>query len=170
LLWNKEKDTLTAIQYQPEFKYGLNKIKAHGTVFMAAGNRMKEFNSYTEKPGLIVYDPILDTVTTAFSTPILQGTINTFASNEKLLILAGDFDGMNAQTGNSNIAFMQTPDLRLKPGVTSWNPKTANTADPLPFLFTERIFNKFFGKTAKRQQNHRIRQHDGNPLQNHCLV
>ncbi len=144
LLWNKEKDTLAAIQYQPEFKYGLYKIKAHGTVFMAAGNRMKEFNSYTEKPGFIVYNPTLDTVTTVFSRPLLQGDINTFASHEKWLIFAGDFDGMNAQAGNSNIAFMQMPDLRLKPGVTSWSPKTANTADP----FTVSVYGNGFSANS----------------------
>jgi hypothetical protein len=127
---DKDRDTLIVVENQPEFRYGLSRIQAQGNLFVAAGNKMKEFDSYTAKPGVIIYDQSSDSVISDFSNPVMQGSISTFASNEKNLVLGGEFDGMNTQIRNSNVAIMQMPDILFQPGVNSWSPKSANTLDP----------------------------------------
>ena len=130
LILDKDADTLIAAKGQTDFNEGLYKIISKGNLFIAAGNEIKEFDSYTDKPGFLVYDEGVDSVTSVFSVPVLQGSISTFAFDEKYLAVGGEFDGMNAQIGNSNIAIMQMPEILFKPGVNSWSPKSANTVDP----------------------------------------
>ncbi len=139
---NKDSDTLIVVENQPEFKYGLSQIRAQGSFFMAAGNRKKEFGSYTDKPGFMIYDNALDSITKSFSIPLIQGSINTFAKNEKNLVVAGDFDGMNTQIDNSNISFLQMPEVLFQPGVSSWSPGTANTVDPFAIAIYGNGFNQ----------------------------
>lgn len=129
-LLDKENDSLAVLANQPEFYYGLTQMKPMGSFFMGAGNRMKEFDSYTEKPGFMIYDNSQDSVIKSFSVPLMQGSVNAFTSNGKTLVVGGNFDGMNEEISNSNIAFIQMPDILLQPGVSSWSPKTANTVDP----------------------------------------
>jgi uncharacterized repeat protein (TIGR01451 family) len=127
---DQQHDTLLPVKHQPRFSYGIKKVAALGNYFLAAGNNMFEKGRSTEKPGMFVYDPVNDTVTSAFTTPVMQGEMETFAVDDKTLVFAGRFGGMNGDVHNADVAFMQSPDLQLKPGVTSWSPKMANTADP----------------------------------------
>ncbi len=129
-LYDEATDSLIPKNTAPAFKYGVVHIQALGDKFLVAGNRMKEFDFYTYKPGLYVYDPKEDTTIASFSTPVIDGDINTFVANEKLLAFAGNFGGMNGSLRNADLALMNTPELYLNPGVTSWSPHSANTADP----------------------------------------
>ena len=123
-------DTLVAINDVPEFSEGIRQIKPLDNAFLVAGNHMKEKGKSTLKPGLFVYNPEEDTMIAAFSTPVMDGNINTFAVDDQMLVFVGDFGGMNQERSNADLAFMQTPDLQWQPGVSSWSPKTANDADP----------------------------------------
>jgi len=129
-LFDQTRDTLRPVAGVPYFSDGISKIKTLGNFFLIAGNRLKEKGVITKKPGLFVYDPVNDTVTLSFSTPVISGDIETFAVDDKTLVFAGDFAGLNEDLYNADIAFMQTPGLQLEPGVTSWNPKVANNKDP----------------------------------------
>ena len=129
--YDKTLDSIVpTIKNIPEFRYGINKIKSVGDKFLVSGNYMIEKGTITDKPGLYVYDPANDTVISSFSTPVVDGTIKSFAANEKYLVFTGDFAGMNGSLQNADMSTMQTPDLFLKPGVTSWSPHSANNADP----------------------------------------
>ncbi len=145
LLLDKKKDTLLPVSGQPGFEYAITKIKATGKYFLVAGNHIEEFDSYTEKPGMFIYDPEEDTIISVFSTPVIEGEIKTFANTDKTLVFAGNFGGMNVNVHNSDIAFMQMPPLQLQPGVTSWSPKTANTADP----FSISVYGSGFTQNSK---------------------
>ncbi len=144
-LLDKTRDSLIPVKNQPEFNDGLSKISSRGNIFLSAGNGMKEFGSYTDKPGFMVYNPDKDTVITSFSTPVMQGNINTFAANNHLLVFAGSFAGMNTQITNSNIAFMQMPELVIKPTVTRWSPHKANTTD----LFAVTVYGSGFSASSQ---------------------
>ncbi|UBM61582.1 T9SS type A sorting domain-containing protein [Candidatus Sulfidibacterium hydrothermale] len=131
LILDKTKDTLLPVESQPEFYWGLYQVTAIDNGFIALGNKIKEFNSYTEKPGLFIYDLNLDTVANIISIPVIQGHPYHFALNGTLLTLGGDFDGINEQITNSNIDFLTMPtQIMLEPGVYSWSPKRANNTDP----------------------------------------
>ncbi len=145
LLLDKKKDTLLPVAGQPDFGYAITKIKTTGKYFLVAGNHIEEFDSHTEKPGMFIYDPEEDTITTVFSTPVIEGEIKTFAHTDKTLVFAGNFGGMNVNVHNSDIAFMQMPPLQLQPGVTSWSPQVANTADP----FSLTIYGSGFTPNTK---------------------
>jgi len=141
---DKTNDTLVPVNGVPQFSYGIHKIRSLGNYFLVAGNHMKEKGKISKKPGLFVYDPVEDTVTTSFSTPVLDGDISTIAANDQVLVFAGNFGGMNENKYNGDIAFMQTPDLQLQPGITSWSPKTANNVD----LFAVSIYGSGFTQNA----------------------
>ncbi len=144
-LLDKTRDSLIPVKNLPEFNDGLSKISSRGNLFFSAGNGKKEFGSYTDKPGFLVYSPDKDTVITSFSTPVMQGNINTFATNNNTLIFAGAFAGMNTQITNSNIAFMQMPELVIKPTVTRWSPHKANTTD----LFAVTVYGSGFSDNSQ---------------------
>ncbi|MBN2614303.1 MAG: T9SS type A sorting domain-containing protein [Bacteroidales bacterium] len=141
---DKNRDTLMVVENQPEFKSGLSQIRTQGNFFMAAGNREKEFGSYTDKPGFILYDTQQDSVTMSFSIPLMQGSISTYAFDGKNLAVGGEFDGMNTQIDNSNIAILHVPEIMVEPGVSSWSPQTANTIDP----FALSIYGNGFGEQS----------------------
>ena len=145
LILDKKRDTLLPLPHQPQFSDGIEKLEARGNYFLVAGNGMREFGKRTEKPGLFVYDPVKDTVTVRFSTPVMVGNIKTFSANNKLLVFAGNLGGMNGNRNNGGLAFMQMPDLQLKPGVTSWSPKAANTSDP----FALAVYGSGFTQNSK---------------------
>ncbi len=145
LILDESSDTLVAANMQQEFSGGVNAVRAIGNLFLAAGNRLKEFGSYTTKPGFLVYDPMLDSVTTCFSVPLVDGSISTFAASQKNLVMAGDFEGMNVMKKNTDLSFMTLPDLHLQPGVTSWSPQTANNMDP----FAVSIYGSGFSESSQ---------------------
>ncbi len=153
-LLDKAGDSLVPVSNLTEFKYGPSKIKSLGHVFLAAGNRIEEYGSFTAKPGLVAYNPVQDTMITAVSFPVLQGNLSTFAANKEILALGGEFLALNAEKGNENIAFTATPQLYLQPGITSWNPKKANTADPFALSVYGSGFNdKSIVKLSKGNKN-----------------
>ena len=152
---DKNRDSLMAINETPKFS-GIEKIKPIGNYFLVAGNQMKEFGSTTEKPGLFVYDPVEDTITASFSTPLVEGVINTFAADDRTLVFAGNFGGMNGDLHNADVAFMHTPDLQLQPGISSWSPKVANNKDPFAISiygngFTQNTRLSLIRGTTERQ-------------------
>ena len=145
LMLDKTHDTLLPLPHQPKFSQGIKNLETRGNYFLVAGNGMQEFGVNTEKPGLFVYDPVKDTVTVQFSTPVMEGSIETFDANNKMLVFAGNFGGMNGNCNNGGVAFMQMPDLHLKPGVSSWSPQTANTADPFALV----VYGSGFTQNSK---------------------
>ena len=142
---DKTNDTLVPVENVPQFASGISKIRSLGNYFLVSGNHIKEKGKTSKKPGLFVYDPVEDTVTASFSTPVIDGDISTIAANDQVLVFAGDFGGMNQDKHNADIAFMQTPDLQLQPGITSWSPKTANTFDP----FAVAVYGSGFTQNAQ---------------------
>ncbi len=131
---DKTKDTLLPVKNQPEFDWGLYQITAMDNAFVALGNKIKEFDDFTGKPAMFIYDQKLDTVVNTFSIPVIQGHAYNFATNGKLLVMGGKFDGMNEEISNSNVAFMPFPSIMLQPGVASWNPHKADNLDPFALI------------------------------------
>lgn len=145
LFFDQQNDTLIPIEKTPVFSYGIKKIKSIGNLFLVTGNHMKEFGWSTNKPGMFIYDPINDSITSSFSTPLIDGDINTFAADDQTLVFAGNFWGMNGFQKNANIAFMKTPELNLQANVSSWSPKTTSNTEP----FGLRIYGNGFLENSK---------------------
>ncbi len=138
---DKKSDTLFPLNVRQGFSSGITHLQSLGSYFLAFGNEMIEHNQYTAKPGLFVYSPEDDTVITAFSTPLVVGDADDFATNEKTLVIGGAFGGMNGQLKNTDIAFMHSPKLMLQPGVSSWSPQKANTTNPFALTVFGSGFN-----------------------------
>ncbi len=121
-------------------------IKAVGNIFFIAVNHITEHGKKTEKPGFICYNPENDTVYNRFAIPVLAneyGGIHSFAFNDKILAVTG-LEGAFGKPSAGSITFMTTPDLHLKPGVTSWTPHKADNRNP----FTVRIYGTGFGDSS----------------------
>ncbi len=131
-LLDRQSDTMVPVKGMPHFRGGIHQVIALGNHFIGVGNDVREKNTATNKPAVFVYNPEEDTVTAAFSLPVLDkyNSVNALVANDKVLVVAGNFGGMNQDIHNGDIAFMQTPELNLQPAVSSLNPKTANNADP----------------------------------------
>ncbi len=138
---DKNSDTLLPLNAHRGFYSGITRLQSLGTYFLAFGKKMIEHQKYTSKPGLFVYSPEEDTVIVSFSTPVITGSANDFAADEKNLVFGGTFGGMNGQLKNTDLAFMQAPKLMLEPGVTSWTPQKANTTNPFALTLFGSGFN-----------------------------
>ncbi len=118
-------------------------VKAVGNIFLIAVNNIAEHDKKTRKPGFLCYDPEADTVFNRFSIPVLDNDndgIHSFALNDKILAVSG-LKGAFGKLNGGSITFLTTPDLHLKPGVTSWTPHKADNRNP----FALRIYGTGFG-------------------------
>ena len=136
-------DSLQKTGTQPYFYYGIRQLLTKGNYIFALGDNIKEYDDFTDKDGIFVYNTEIDSVIYIKSLPVYNsGDIKSIQIKDNILTAVGDFSCLNGNLYNEHIAFTLLPEFALEAGVTSWTPDKANDEDPFGLIIKGYGFNE----------------------------